>query len=194
MTINSNNQKPVVHQPAAVCDAYETISKYVSLLPCMFITAFVGEEYAEEYCELLANAIIKSDLTYIKCQCGMNEAFCVVNNGYTNEDFIKLGIDWCKKYESETVLISFPIREKVNQRRLVEIVGKVYNGMGQVNEELEFDVPFTNADECFAKVFGMPAALEDNAQIVTTDLTPPATINGHRMAHTRFKIKYPSLF
>ena len=194
MTNNTNNQKPVVHQPAAICDAYVTISKYVSSLPCMFIAAFVGEDYGEEYGELLSNALIKSDLTYIKCQCGINEAFCVVNNGYTNEDFIKLGIDWCRKYETETVLITFPIREKVNQRRLMEIVGKVYNADVQVNEKLEFSVPFANSDECFAKVFGKPVALDDKAEIVITDLTPPATINGRFIAHTRFKNKYPSLF
>ena len=65
MTINSNNQKPVVHQPAAVCDAYETISKYVSSLPCMFIAAFVGEDYGEEYGELLSNAVVSRSDKYL---------------------------------------------------------------------------------------------------------------------------------
>ena len=190
MTNNTNNQKPVVHQPGAKCDTYETIAKYVSSLPCIFIAALLGVEYGEQ----LTNSIIKSDLTYIKCHCCMGDAFCVVNNGFTNEDFKRLGIYWRRKHEAETALITFPIREKVNQRRLMEIAGKVYDGKDQVKEKLEFSVPFTAVDECFVKVFGKPVVLEDKGEIFTTDLTPPATVNGHLIAHLRFKRKYPSLF
>ena len=138
--------------------------------------------------------IDKSDLTYIKCQGGLYEAFCVVNNGCCDEDFVKLGVELCRKFENKAVLITFPIREKVNQRRLIEIVGKVYNGKGQVKEKLEFGIPFKDTDECFARVFGKPISLDDKAEIVVTDLTPPATINGRFIAHTSFKNKYPSLF
>lgn len=147
MTTYSNNQKPVVHQPAAICDTYETILKYVSSSPCIFISAYNGSEYSKQ----LSNAIMKSDLTYIKCRTHDTDAFCIVNNAYRDEDFIRLGIWWCRKHETKSVLITFPMREKVNQRRLLEITGKVYNGMGQVKEKLEFGVPFMNTKVFFCQ-------------------------------------------
>lgn len=65
---------------------------------------------------------------------GLYEAFCVVNYGYNDDDFVKLGVELCRKFENKPVLITFPVREKVNQRRLIEKVGKVYNGKGQFKE------------------------------------------------------------
>ena len=177
--------RSVIRRPGVICDAGETIAGYVNAIPCMFIASSDSEQ--------LANDISESDLTYIKCQCGLNEAFCVVNNGYINDHFVRLGVEWCRKYKTETILITFPIREKVNQRRLMKIVGKVYGSMGQVNEELEFSVPFTDTDACFDRVFGKHIALGDKAELVETDLEPYATVNGRRMADIRFKRKYPSL-
>ena len=188
MTIYINNQKPVVHKPVAICDTFETLEKFASALPCIFISAYNGSEESEK----LSNAIIKSDLTYIKCQNGILEAFCVVNNGYTNDDFVKLGIEWCRKYECKSVLITFPKREKINQRRLISICGKAYNSKGQLKETVEFSVPFKDTCECFARVFGKHVALDGKSEIVETDLTPPQTISGRRMAHARFILKYPS--
>ena len=194
MTVSPNTKVTDVHHPAVRCNTYETVAKYVNSMPCIFISAFRGEPCRDEYYEQLVKEVDKSDLTYIKCQGGLYEAFCVVNNGCCDEDFVKLGVELCRKFENKSVLITFPIREKVNQRRLIEIVGKVYNGKGQVKEKLEFGIPFKDTDECFARVFGKPVALDDKAEIVITDLTPPATINGRFIAHTRFKNKYPSLF
>ena len=194
MTIYINAKTSVIHQPSVQCDLYETVANYVNRMPCIFISAYRGDPCRDEYYEQLVKEIDKSDLTYIKCQGGLYEAFCVVNNGCCDEDFVKLGVELCRKFENKAVLITFPIREKVNQRRLIEIVGKVYNGKGQVKEKLEFGIPFKEADECFARVFGKPVSLDDKAEIVITDLTPPATINGRFIAHTRFKNKYPSLF
>lgn len=194
MNIKTNTKTPDVHHPAVHCDTYEAVEKYVNSMPCIFISAFRGDPCRDEYYEQLLKEVDKSDLTYIKCKGGLNEAVCVVNNGYNDEDFVKLGVEWCGKYENKAILITFPIREEVNQRRLIKIVGEVYNGEGQVKEKFEFCVPFTGTDECFARVFGKPVALDDKAEIVITDLMPPATNNGRFIAHTRFKNKYPSLF
>lgn len=194
MAVTINAKTTNVHHPAVQCDTYETVSQYVNLMPCIFISAFRGDPSREDYSEQLLKDIVQSDLSYIKCQGGLYEAFCVVNNGCCDDDFVKLGVEWCRKFENKAVLITFPVREKVNQRRLIEIVGKVYNVKGQVKEKLEFGIPFKDTDECFARVFGKPVALDDKAEIVITDLTPPATINGRFIAHTRFKNKYPSLF
>ncbi len=194
MTVNINAKTTDVHHPSVWCSTYETVAQYVNSMPCIFISAFRGDPCRDEYYEQLLKEVDKSDLTYIKCRGGLYEAFCVVNNGYNDDDFVKLGVELCRKFENKSVLITFPVREKVNQRRLIEIVGKVYNGKGQVKEKLEFGIPFKDADECFARVFGKPVSLDDKAEIVITDLTPPATINGRFIAHTRFKNKYPALF
>ena len=194
MTVNISAKTTDVHHPAVQCDTYETVTKYVNSMSCIFISAFRGDPCRDEYYEQLLKEVNKSDLTYIKCKGSLYEAFCVVNNGCCDEDFVKLGVELCRKFENKSFLITFPVREKVNQRRLIGIVGKVYNGKGQVKEKLEFSIPFKDTDECFARVFGKLVALDDKAEIVITDLTPPATINGRFIAHTRFKNKYPSLF
>ena len=187
MISNAYYSRPVVHRPAYLCDTNKTIAKYVSSMPCVFISAYYGNEFGEQ----LSNAIAKSDLTYIKCQNVIHEAFCVVNNGYPKDDFIKPAVDWCREYESKSVLITFPKREKINQRRLISIYGKVYNSKGLVKETTEFNVPFKDTNECFARVFGKHVSLDEKSEIVETDLTPPETVNGHRMAHNRFILKYP---
>lgn len=194
MTVNINAKTTDVHHPSVWCSTYETVAQYVNSMTCIFISAFRGDPCRDEYYEQLLKEVDKSDLTCIKCRGGLYEAFCVVNNGYNDDDFVKLGVELCRKFENKSVLITFPVREKVNQRRLIEIVGKVYNGKGQVKEKLEFGIPFMNTDECFARVFGKRVALVDKAELVATDLTPPATVNGRFIAHNKFKRKYPSLF
>ena len=197
---------PVIHQPDEECDTNKTIAENVSTVPCMFIAAFrsdISIEENKERSEQLAKNIFKSDLTYIRCRGHrtdtdgtelIEDAFCVVNNGYNNEDFIKLGIEWCRKYEKKAVLISFPNREKVNQRRLLGIAVRVYNDQGEVKERMEFtDLPFSGSEQCFAKAYGKNFALESSSEIMRTSLTSPATVNGHLMASIRFRNKYPGL-
>ena len=173
----------VIRKLSVICDSEEIIAGYLNTFPCMFIASLKSEQLTKD--------ISESDLTYVKCKTHDTDAFCIVNNAYRDEDFIRLGIWWCRKHETKSVLITFPMREKVNQRRLLEITGKVYNGMGQVKEKLEFGVPFMNTEVCFAKVFGKSIALDDNAELFETDLKPYATVNGRRMADERFKRKYP---
>lgn len=207
MTINTNYQARIVHQPADVCDTYGTIAKHVNYLPCMFIAAFRSDLSREENSarnEQLAKDIFDSGLTYIRCHghrldtdgTEMTEdAFCVVNNGYTIECFEKLAAGWCRKLEKKAVLVTFPVREQVNQRRLLEIKGIVFNGQGGIMERMEFtNLPFDETDQCFTKAYGKSFSLDASSVIIRTSLTPPETVNGHRMAYNRFKRKYPSLF
>ena len=196
-------RQTVDRQPATVCDTQKTIAEYVNKLPCMFISAFRSDLSDEENAERsrkLEKKVIKSDLIYVKCighriapdGSEMTEiSFCVVNNGYNKGDFIKLGIDWCEDLEKKAVMLAIPIRERVNQRRLLKIEGRVYNGEGELKEELEFGVPFEDIEQCFAKAYGKTFELEEKAEIVVTDLTPPGTVNGHMLAHYRFEGKYP---
>ena len=197
---------PVIHQPDEECDTNKIIAESVSAVPCMFIAAFrsdLSREENKERSEQLEKDIFKSDLTYIRCKGHrtdtdgtelIEDGFLVVNNGYNNEDFVKLGIEWCRKYEKEAVLITFPDREKVNQRRLLGIDVRVYNDQGEVKERMEFtDLPFTGAEQCFVKAYGKTFALDSSSELMSTSLTPPATVNGHRMASIRFRNKYPGL-
>ena len=197
---------PVIHQPDIECDTDKTIAEYISAVPCMFISAFrsdLSREENNERSECLAKDIFKSDLTYIRCRGHrtdtdgtelIEDGFFVVDNGYINDDFLKLGIEWCRKYEKKAVLISFPDMEKVNQRRLQGIVVSAYNSQGEVKERMEFtDLPFSDAEQCFAKVYGKDFSLEDTAELNTTSLERYSGMAGFVMASRRFKNKYPGL-
>ena len=197
---------PVIHQPDIECDTNKTIAESVSAVPCMFIAAFrsdLSREENKERSELLEKNIFKSDLTYIRCKGHrtdtdgtelIEDGFLVVNNGYNNEDFVKLGIEWCRKYEKKAVLVTIPVREEINQRRLMKIAGHVYDGQGQIKDRMEFtELPFSETEKCFAKAFGKAFELESSSEIMRTSLTLPATVNGHLMASVRFRNKYPGL-
>lgn len=197
---------PVIHQQAEKCDTYETIARFVNYLPCMFISAFrsdLSREENKERSERLALDIEKSDLTYIRCKGHrtdtdgtelIEDAFCVVNSGYTNKCFGRLASEWCRKFEKKAVLITIPVREQINLRKLLKIAAYVYDGQGQIKDRVEFiDLPFSETDQCFTKAYGKTFALESSSGIVRTSMEPPATVNGHRMAFIRFQKKYPGL-
>ena len=197
---------PVIHQPAEKCDTYETIARFVNYLPCMFISAFrsdLSREENKERSERLALDIEKSDLTYIRCKGHrtdtdgtelIEDAFCVVNSGYTNKCFGRLASEWCRKFEKKAVLITIPVREQINLRKLLKIAAYVYDGQDQIKDRMEFtDLPFSETDQCFNKAYGKTFNLESSSEIVRTSMEPPATVNGHRMAFIRFQKKYPGL-
>ena len=56
---------------------------------------------------------------------------------------------------------------------------------------IEYYRDFADVEQCFAKAYGKTFELEEKAEIVVTDLTPPGTVNGHMLAHYRFEGKYP---
>ena len=118
------------------------------------------------------------------------ETFCIVNNGYTTEDFIKLAIDWCGKYEQEAVLVTSPHQDKTRNYAL-NIVGTYYTASGNV--DMEFDhANIGDVEEYFTNICGKDFVLS-STQIFATDLMPFATVNGRRMASIRFARKYPEL-
>ena len=206
MTTYSNYKIPVVHQPAVHCDTHETIAKYVSEIPCMFIAAFrsdLSRDENRERNDQLEKDIIKSDLTYIKCLGHRTDTdgtelieagFFVVDNAFINNDFIKLGVEWCRRLEKKVVLITFPDREELNQRRLMGISVNVYNAQREVREKIYFsDLPFAGSEQCFAKAYGKNFTLYDSSELVTTSLERYSGTAGFVMALRRFKNKYPEL-
>ena len=176
----------VIRQPGVICEAHEIIAGYASDIPCMFIASSDSEQLAAD--------ISESDMTYIKCRVRGDDAFCVVNNAYRDEDFIRLGIWWCSKHETKSVLITFPIRENSNRRKLTGIKAIVYNGKGQVKETLEFGAPFSDMDQCFTRAFGRAVSIEDTAELVRTSAERYSGTAGYVIAVHRFKDKYPDLF
>lgn len=53
MAVTINAKTTDVHHPAVQCDTYETVAKYVNLMPCIFISAFRGDPCREDYSEQL---------------------------------------------------------------------------------------------------------------------------------------------
>jgi hypothetical protein len=122
---------------------------------CGFITAF--REYDSDGNELSHNERLRrnkkleadiraSGLTFIRSTGGFIEnkgtdlekrvfesTFCVINNRFAPNDFIKLMVDWCGKYEQDSVLITNPRRENNSNNKAINVVGIYYNILPSVS-------------------------------------------------------------
>ena len=207
MRLLHTDYQPIMSDTEPVmCSSFSRCVEFMNKYDCMFITAFRSEYSHKENRrrnKQLAMDIHNSDLTYIKALGGFvetlsdgtkqrvtEETFCIVNNGYTTEDFIKLAIEWCGKYEQEAVLVTSPHQDKTRNYAL-NIVGTYYTASGSV--DMEFDhANIGDVEEYFTNICGKDFVLS-STQIFATDLMPFATVNGRRMASIRFARKYPEL-
>jgi hypothetical protein len=173
---------------------------------CIFITAYRSEyshNQNQKRNKQLADDIHDSGLTYIKAKGGFIETadsgekvrvtedtFCVVNNGYRTEDFIKLGVSWCGKYDQEAVLITVPKQDK-SKNHALNVVGIYYDGNGNV--DMKFDhATIQDAEEYFTNICGKDFVLS-STEVFATDLKPYSTTAGYIMAKRLFRSKYPDL-
>lgn len=188
-----------------MASSFSRVVEFMNKYDCIFITAFRSEYSHKQNMKRnkqLADDIHNSDLTYIKAKGGFIETvgddkvrvtedtFCVVNNGYRTEDFIKLGVSWCKKYDQEAVLITTPFQDKANNHAL-NIIGVYYNASGSI--DMKFDnATIQDAEEYFTNVCGKDFVLS-TTELFATDYQPYSTTAGYVMAKQRFKSKYPNM-
>lgn len=193
---------------SVMASSFSRVVDYMNNYDCMFITAFRHEYSKKENRRRnkeLASDIHNSDLTYIKAFGGYIESdpdtgdnrvtedtFCVVNNGYRTEDFIKLGVSWCKKYDQEAVLITTPTQDK-SRNYALNVIGRYYDANGNI--DMQFDhATVQDAEEYFTNICGKDFVLSStDINVCATEYEPYSTTAGYVKAMRRFKDRYPDL-
>ena len=195
-----SNTQPIV------ASSFSHVVDYMNKYDCIFITAYRSEYSHKQNIKRnkqLADDIHSSELTYIKAKGGFIETiadgdkirvtedtFCVVNNRYRTEDFIKLGVSWCKKYDQDAVLITTPTQNK-NRNYALNVVGRYYTQSGAI--DMKFDnATIQDAEEYFTNICGKDFVLS-STELFATDYMPYSTTAGYVMAKRLFRAKYPDL-
>lgn len=129
--------------------------KHMNTTQCGFITAFRAcDAYGNELSlnerrrrnKLLEKEIRGSGLTYIKAEGGfienkgtdlerrvLEDTFCVINNRFKPDDFIKLMVKWCGQFEQDSALITDPRPERnpfgkqKSGNKAINIIGTYYD-------------------------------------------------------------------
>lgn len=210
MKLYINNLPKIEHYAPVTCSSFSKIVEYMNTRPCILISAFRGgnsKQVNRERNKQLAQDIHNSDLTYIKCRGHwvenegtpeetdvQEESFLVVNNGYTNNDFVKLGVSWCKKYGQECVLITIPCTKSKLNNSIMKVIGRLYNSSGAVVGRFDrTKFSLNNIGDCFTSALGKNFALDNSIEVNATSAVPYETMNGFIIASSIFKHKYPSL-
>lgn len=188
--------------------SFSRVVDYMNNYDCMFITAFRHEYSVKENRRRnkeLAADIHGSDLTYIKAFGGFIErgenpdgvrvtedTFCVVNNGYRTEDFIKLAVSWCKKYDQDSVLVTIPTQDKT-RNHAINVIGRYYDQNGNI--DMQFDhANVQDAQDYFTNICGKDFVLSStDISVSATEYEPYSGTAGYIKAMRRFKDRYPEL-
>lgn len=175
---------------------------------CCFITAFRSTNSVKENRrrnKQLYKAIKDSGLSFIKSYGGYVETlpdgtkqdvtedtFCVINNRYSREDFIKLACHWCGEFYQESVLVTIPVeydnRKHTGFSGKVHIIGRYYNAAGEV--EMEFNnVNMRTVEEYFTNIHNKAFVLSaEQIHVITKNRN--MNMSGRIAAHKEFWDKF----
>lgn len=186
---------------------------------CGFITAFrefdidgnkLTTNEKRRRNKILEKEIRGSGLTFIRAKGGFIEnkgtdleervsedTFCVINNRFTPNDFIKLMVKWCGQFEQDSVLITTPMPERSKNsgqplaNKPINVVGKYYTKTGSI--DMEFDnATIQDAEEYFTNVCGKDFVLS-STEICETEGHNIYGTTGRVMGIQDFKDLYPEL-
>lgn len=165
---------------------------------CMFVTAFRSEFSTKE--NLKRNKFLKDDLEYsglgfVSCKGGFIEnSYFVINTIFSPQDFVDLAINLCKKYNQDSVLVTFP----PTRGWITKITSRYYDKNGSVDTEFN-GISLNNIEEYFTKISGkkfkfesldtdkLDALSEELNNLEFRDVYSP---NGRRLAQKDFENKY----
>lgn len=151
--------------------SFNRILTHMNETECMFITAFRSEYSRKENVQRNKQLVADFnhwDLSFIKVIGGFTEnkgtpdesdvyeySYCVINNKYATDKFVDIAVALCKKYDQESVLITFPVTENPrttrSKQRIIEIVAKYYDKSGEVVAEFN-RASVQNITEYFTKI------------------------------------------
>lgn len=192
--------------------------EHMNTKQCGFITAF---RHQDSQGNLLSNNenrrrnkeletdIKKSGLTYIKCKGGFIEdkgtehesrvtedTFCVINNRFSHNDFTKLMIAWCAKYEQEAVLVTTPVPQRAKNgqplvNKPINVIGTYWSGEGK--EQSTFNnATVQDAEEYFTNICGKDFVLSAT-ELNETNWPNNYSATGRALGINAFKKLYPDL-
>lgn len=178
---------------------------------CCFITAFRGEYSRKENQKRnkqLEADLKNSGLTFIKADGGFienagtenatrvtEESFCVINNRYTDEDFIDLMCDLCGKYNQDAVLITIPQYQDRTHKKVMDVIGIYYDRNGHYDKgDVFHNATVQDAELYFTNIHGKDFVLSSCGLIEhkTNDMDTrnfSTRFNASRI----FAAKYPHL-
>ena len=199
------------HMRAIFGNTFNRVRNYMNTTQCGFITAF--REYDKNHTHISKTenrkrnkeleALIKSSgLTYHKAHGGFIEhddvrgdirvtedTFVVVNNRFTLQDFTKLMLDWCRKFDQEAILITMP--DQNSTKNAINVEGRYYDANGNVT--MSFDhATVQDAEEYFTNICGKDFVLS-SVDVIETLYEKYQNTAGYVMARRDFKQMYPDL-
>ena len=168
---------------------------------CMFITAFRGEystKVNRQRNKALFNEIKKSGLSFIRADGGFVEnigtdnettvtedTFMVINNDvFTQNDFKSLAIQWCKKFDQDAVLVTYP-RQTDGKKKIASIYAVYYDKNGNV--DMEFDnANMRTVEEYFTNIHG-------KSFVLSSEIVDECMVSGIADIHSHYGVASASI-
>jgi hypothetical protein len=199
------------------------IVQHMSKTACGFITAFRGEnkdkpEINNKENKKLHADIRKSGLGYIAVignfietprtpegeeikdapkTVAIEDTFCVINNKFSNNNFIQLMVALCRKYKQESTLITLPtpLHPEDKRDRAITIQGRLYNGSGKYDKDNVITrVTAQDITDYFTKIGGKTFSIVKEAAYVETKERDVYSVMGAVTAQNDFVRVYRAIF
>lgn len=177
---------------------------------CCFISGYrktSGRAANDEQSGLLEQTIRDAGFSFIKASGSVaadeeksdfpvEDAFCIINNIYVDDDFIRLVCKWCKDFGQSFVLVTIPVeyctRKHAGYSGQARVVGRYYDASGKVGREFE-DASLSDIDEYFTLVYGEGFALTDGTEPSSELFSRAGGVYGRMSAQREFSERYPEL-
>lgn len=213
-----------------MASSFNRVLQHMNDTECCFITAYrdvFNHTVNEKRNKLLEKKIKDAGFSFIRASDGYVEhdaegnpvdvtedTFCVINNRYTKDDFIKWAISLCKDVDpnktlcapndpardsgiqnQEAVLVTIPVPVDGPTRskpRAVGIIGRYYDANGNIDMEFG-DVTISDITEYFTWVCGKKFSLITSSEHINDFWRDVRGVAGRMLSQKEFRERYPDL-
>ena len=173
--------------PPVISASMDMLRGYINNVDCLFF-ASSGTEVSDLQ---LHQDIESGGLSYISAVTEHGKLmYCVMNNYYPTDCFLKLGSYWCRRNHLKGALVTIPEGDKAQNYKLT-VYGKRFDRNGEVINTLT-STSIDDVEEFLIEMFGEEVKVE-SADIRLTSLKPFQGTAGFVIALRKFKEKYPEL-
>lgn len=179
--VRTDSNRKDLDFPPVVSASFDMFRGYINNLDCMFVASDAE----------LGIDLMNSGLSYIRAIPEHNRGFfCVMNNYYPTDCFLKLCSYWCRKYHIDGALVTIPEGDNTQSYKLT-VRGKRFDRDGAVVNEL-VNVSLDDVEKSINEMCENEVKLA-SADIHLTSLQPFQGTAGFVIALNKFKEKYPEL-